>query len=395
MLMDIVSMPDPIGLPLSRQLDVHVGRDLKTWSDYQSVYWPLPDGPSNQYRLGSQITAMLHPLIKVIDISPNDQFIFETVLGRNGSQWRCLYSKCLSRHQCLIGVSLPTIRLLRADADHLANLSHLFFRKTSDGQTPFSDAEMILSQIAPVIFSQDDLWSYIGQLSDIKDFEMPAPYMGLQYKPFYTHAPHVMHALVDGVYLENPYEEIGQRHLHAHVIDDQRFLIPPRRQSYPEHTHINHPDFDDIACNVVKTRPNAFTLSCLISHAWDGISDLWSYQYWSDPYQLILTTPYRNDDALRDMLVSIFHRSVIAYCHMFHISPNVFLSGLDRPYPTESKMNHDDHDHNRLSSVTVSKTLYDEMLVTIHDTIHGNYVSFYTEFTALAMATRSVGWWFH
>lgn len=372
MLIDIIRMPPVFGIPLDRRLTVNVGGEDDGERRASVAYWPrIPFSP-NVFSVGSAITRTPSHLYKAIHISQDDRYVFETVFSVEPFGHPCLYTKIISFLGSTIGISLSAIQQYQLHHSPIMPTSHVIIPQ---------DVTNIIDNIVPPVFGERSLWRFAHRLIDIKAGGHFGSSMGQMFKPIYEHAPFVMDALAHGHFSRSPFAELPGHHPAITLPKDKWFSYEELSYSMIARgidSHLNHPEFDNVALSLIMLGPAKYSVSSSIANAVDGISDLWLTREYDDPYHFVLRGASSNNSWFQSKLSDVFSQCAQIYCELYHINPSVFY-------------NVDVRNSSDQSSVTITKNLHDEVAVTFHDIIHDRYVCFYTSFPAIALATLSAG----
>ena len=385
MLIDLIKMPPVFGLPIDRRITLHSERDVPL-SPFD-IHWPDLPLYKNPLRVGSAVNTSPNNLYKAVHLGMSSNTVFETVFAVEGNpnspqNHICLYTKIVSTEYTQVGISLKAIGGYRSNRAKLIPISQFlaYCNQVSEVQSnivPFFNRNPV-DEIVPPVFGEKLLWSHINHLLNIEKGPITKERLGWCYRPLFDQVPSVLNALIDGYFTQSPLSEIKVHYPFIEIIHDKW----SSHDEFKHMTHIrgfeayfNHPEFDRIALALLQEiRPVKLNVSCLMTHALDGILDLRLTREYNDPYQKLFYTELAHEHLYQERLSEIFFKCATIYCKMCGIDSNIFLSNsYDK------------------SSVTLSKNIYDEITVTFHDLIHSRYISFYTSFPAIALATLSVG----
>lgn len=385
MLVDIIRMPPAFGVPLDRRITICADPQVPQGILEPVVHWPLVPLVHKRLMVGSLVDIQPQNLYKAIHISDDSQWVFETVFAvEDADRVHCLYTKMISSQSVSIAVSVAACREYQSTRNHLMSLSNFVTSWDSSFDGRYEGALTIGNKpsnfVVPPVFGQRSLWGHIHRLLDMQNATSPEPPAELAYKPLYYHAPMLLEALVDGKFYRSPFYEVAGRYPGVEIVRDKWFDY--ENISYQAHHRgyetccINHPEFDSIALALLSMNPAKFTVSALISHAIDWLPALWLTRAYYDPYQSVLYGMGFNDKKYAESLTQILSLAVMTYCRLHGIDYNLFMV-----------------DPEDRSSVTISKNIYDEVVITFHDMKTDRYEAYYSSFPTLALATLSVGWY--
>jgi hypothetical protein len=372
MLMNIIRMPPVFGIPTDRCLNVHMGANNSRLHTNTDAYWPKLPLSQESFSVGARIDKQPSHLYKTIHISQDGQYIFETVFSVEPFGHTCLYTKIISVFETVIGVSLKTIAYYQSTPIQLIPTAYFI--------APPAQAA-ITDNIVPVVLGEPSLWRYANRLVDLKSTKGLDARLGWMYKPLYDHIPGVFDALTHGSYARSPFAEIPGFHPSVNIQLDKWFSHEELAYSVEAmgyQDYLNHRAFDAIVLGIITTGPAKFTITTLISHALDGVSDLWLTKDYKDPYQAVLRGMMQSNTWYVKHLSDIFYQCIQTYCRLYEIYPDVFYKGDARGLTEQS-------------SITITKNIHDEVVITFHDLIHDRYVCFYSSFPVLALTTLAVG----
>lgn len=382
MLIDIIRMPPVLGLPIDRRATVYVGEDVPANPTGPYVHWPTAPFVRRELHIGSLITQSPQNLFKAIHISQDSKWIFETVYAmEEATSGVCLYSKIISAKGSIIGISSSSVSYYRGDRfNKLVPISQ-FVSKENFYNSATQDIAILTKihtaeDIVPPVFSDRDLWNTIDWSVMDDSFQYPKLPSVMVYKPLYDHVPQIFNALIDGVFWKPPHTEILGYHPNIDVAHDKWFNY--EELSYSSMARgmsriVNHPDFDDLVLDMLNLFATKISISSTLHDALHSITPSWTNRNFEDPYHPFFLGMETNA-YYEKRLLTVFYEVTLVYCKIFKIDSEIFA--------TNSYDN---------SSVTVSKNIYDEVSFTVHDIVHDRYISFYSTFPGLALATRSVG----
>lgn len=373
MQVEILAMPPVVGIPIDRRTPMSIDTVLRCVGSDTSYSWGNYNH-THELILGSNITRAPQKVHKVIHVSHDQRWVFETVFAVEENKIVCLYTKMIQDH-IDIAISLNAIREYRMSSKPLIPLADIvaeqYWRKS-----PMLDKHEIHSLVPP-IFTQSSLDRTTMQLVDIAEESFHEKRVGWRYRPIYEHEPSILEALISGCFFRPPIYELRSINPSVRITPDRWFCsdrVKYQTRVSAGYTHNNHPEFDSIALGLITMRPTTVSMTALISHAVDGLLDLGVTRHCTDPYLGILPISPVMMDKAKETLSQLIFRSVMAYCQIYDIDYSLFGST-----PSDR------------SSISIEKNIYDEVAISFHDMINDRYVCFYTSFPGLALATMAVG----
>lgn len=382
MLVDIIRLPNPIGLPIDRRTKLIVPEKNKFPIDYfdrSEFFWPddFSDGINKEnITVGSIIDTSYHELYKSFHISSDDKFVFETIFSIQNGQAICWYIKCISKDSNILGISSKGIGILHKNNSgciyalgNLMDSDNAFVRKT--------DTRIFA---VPPIFGNDSFYNYLSDL--MADCCAVSKYENYNkvYLPIRHYEIGLFYGLVNGNFLTSPTREL--RAYYPFVdIRRHRFSLWDEilfRREVTECTVIcNHELFDDIVVKASIWCPIQFSITCLMSHVVDGIHpELWLNMNYHDPYQKLFFGRDIIIDKYKNHLKHIFQLSLDAYWKIYGVS-----------YTDKNIMS------DNSSTVTIVKNNYEEIAILFEDRGNNRKVCFYTSIPSLMMTTLAMGWY--
>jgi hypothetical protein len=389
MLIDILRMPPVFGVPIDRRLTVYACEYQPHFTSEPSVHWPHMPLYNDVLYTGSCITVPPENIFKAIHISDDNLWVFETVFAQmQDDSYSCLYTKVIGNNSVAIGISLRSIDFYRTNLRNTIPLSQ-FVGRRSEGNTLSTDLVIPhdinpVEYVIPPVFGEKELWGHLQHLLDVRGRGFTESRLGWSYRPIWEHVPSVMEALIEGYFARSPLFEVRYRHPNIDIPHDKWFLYEHQAMlsKVLDHTSfVNHKAFDSIVLDIVELKSTRLNITCLMSYAIEGsvigedYDSLYSMLNHVDDYALFLHG-MRYDKSYRPQkkIEEIFYRCVMVYCQLFSVDYQQFL----------------DRDSDK-SSVTISKNIYDEVTITFHDVVNGDYTCFYSTFPAIALATLSAG----
>jgi hypothetical protein len=334
-------------------------------------------------RLGSKVDGPFDQLYKLHHVSHDGQYIFETVVMPEADWTLCLYTKIISAHGVVIGVSVNAVRQLRDNAGPLLPIENLLSSKSNmffEEGFYFDRPSAMDSYIVPPVFGEESLFQHVMMVQDhIGSFtQAQSVSLGNIYKPILEHVPTVYKALQEGEFLSrSPFYEIGSRHPYIDFVPEKWFLYQEAAHHAKAGTavfHANYDNFDTVALAMMTMSVSSFRVTTSLSAALNGNALVMVSEAMHDPYFGVLhgVPGQQRVQQLQSQLSHVFYQAFQAYCHISR-----------HPFELYTQ----DHE----STITLIKTVGEEVGVLIHDQMTDNHVMFYTSFPALAMATLMVG----
>lgn len=365
----ILRMPPVGGVPLYRETAFSNNTLLRQ----VGVCMTFGDPPGDIV-LGSNIIRTPEQLYKVVHVSHDSQYVFETVFSKEHHGTVCLYTKIIGTTIDTV-ISLPAIDFYKAHPEPLAPLSDIitdrYWRKSS------VTSPQVFRTLTPPIFTKDTLDAYVADTVDVIE-GVTHPWLLLErYKCIYQNEPSVLEALISGTFLKSPFNMVTMNHPQITLKEDKwsfQDLSLYKNRVTGGSIYYNQRDFDPVVMELISLRPASIAFTVLIHHAMDGLLELGVTRRMVDPYMNALGLSTAHFDSIKQSLRHIAVESIILYCRLYGIDPKCF--GATR----EDK-----------SSITIEKTMSDEISISFHDLVHDRYVSFYTCFPLMALGTMGVG----
>lgn len=389
MLVDIQKMPPAFGVPSDRRLHVYTGPQLESHVLSPYVYWPSVPLYHNKLSVGSLINQAPTNLYKAVHTSTDGLWIFESVFSTetdigNKPLWLNLYTKIISNTSSNIAISLRSVEFYQDSKGSLSTLTNLIAPLHRNYENMYTTALAFTSTasdlIVPPLLDEKSLWTMIDRITDIRSRGISPDQFGLVYKPLYDHEPRLFEALMQGNFSRSPFYDLPGYHPSLMIHQDRWFLYEEVRNHSEARgfdVKINHPGFDVLALEMVNLFAGKISLQCLMTHAIDGLKDIWLTKNYHNPYHYYFQHS-SSTHFFSQRLESIFYQSVMTYCRIYSIDSDMFLDGVSLR-------------SSETSSITITKNHYDEVVFTFHDTLNHRYVSFYSSFPTLMLSTLAVG----
>jgi hypothetical protein len=384
MLIDILRMPPIFGIPIDRRLTVYGNVEMPSFTMEPSVQWPSMPLYNDVLHTGSYISAAPRSVYKAIHVADQQPYVFETVFGQmDDGSYNCIYTKVIGVFSVEVAISLRCIDFYQNGIRNLIPLSRFVGTRANGNSINLPIPQDIdpVEYIVPPVFGEQDLFRHLHRILDIRSADAERERLGWLYKPIYDYVPSVMLSLIEGYFYRSPLMEVRGYHPSINLDHDKWFFYEEqaaKAEALGHRSFVNHREFDGIVLDIVRSPLTKINITSLMSHALDGISAVWMTKELRDDYGPFLRGPrtLREEAATspRRGIEDIFYRCAMMYCRIAKIDYRVFTEGSVEK-----------------SSINISKNIYDEVAITVHDTVHGEYVSFYSTFPALALGTLGVG----
>lgn len=396
MLIDIHKMPPTFGIPIDRHLVIYSGNQIEPDFSSPYAYWPSVPLYHNKLHVGCHIRHKPDHLYKAFHVSSENDYIFETVFsvepdGSHKNNCICLYTKIISRTNCTIGISLRAIDHYQDKKVTIYPVTNLIAPPSRDLNQSHRQALLFTptgnDNIVPPVFNEQHLSRYISHITEFSSKGLGPDQLGMIYKPIYDHEPQLFEALIRGRFTKSPFHELTSYHPSVSLDRDKWFIY--EETSYTSSARglevmVNHPAFDLLALEMISLFPGKISLQCLMTHAIDGLKDVWLTKNYYNPYHYLFKSEgfSLTDEEFfhRERLEAIFYQCAITYCQIANVDSRIFTEPHHQNFVEDS-------------SITINKNLYDEISFTFHDIKSDSYVSFYSSFPALMLSTMSVGWY--
>lgn len=369
MLIGILKMPPCRGEAIDRRIVTTVDKTLRSVGAESHNFW-LNSNTPHDLCLGSFIQNPLSQMFKLIHLSHDGEYVFETVVAVDDlvKETVYLYTKIISK-------TVEAVTSLEAIGRYAETRNRKIPLSTIIGDHYWNKVSMWdshdIHSIIPVINDRDALDDEVMHLVSVSEEGGVLPGAQRIYNPLYIYHPGILEGLMLGKTPRSPFQSPfcsvhgfspSRREPMTHKLDGTRW------------PYVSDKRFDGVTSSLITMRPSDLSVTMSIEHALDGHIDLSVTNHMYDEYTTILPMGGDAIREIRDSLGGIFHKCAKIYCQSIDISPRAFSSVR----------------YNK-AFIHLEKNIYDEVRIVIFDERNAIHKRIYTNFTTLALSTLSAG----
>jgi hypothetical protein len=369
MLIDIVKLPPPIGLPIDTRIPLITDEKIPTdllGSNF--LYWPdiVTDQPP--LIVGNKIdTKIPYNLYKSTHISDTDEWVFETVFNVNHNETTVLYTKMISKAKALVGISPSATTKFSDSPTPISSLTNFIGEESWLGNR--SKAEVI---IVPPIFGEDALHHYISNLA--RDYLRGYSHWKFtsQYKPLFDDCISVFSSFYEEKYIRSPFHEVMGYHpsVNCNLILQNRWYMYENLNYYSQARELvfrtNDVYYADWVIKLYNLQFNVLDLECSVGIDNNYINPEITYIDYLDFYKDFFT-----DSSSRIL-------------HIYHLIDEFVRLFIGR----KTTMGRPKH-----LKLHIQKNSLEEISIRVKTDLSDIEICFYYSIPLLMLSTMSVGWY--
>lgn len=323
-------------------------------------------------RLGSVCENIPSNVYKAIYISNDGEWVFEVVYARERGLSRCLYVKTIGSN-VTVGISLESIIHYSHTPQPVKPLGHILndISWMHLGGREASDLQLIVSPIFGKESIDQEVIRLIATDIDLRELTR------LQWEPMYRHEPGILGAMITGAFLKDPQNEVQGICSYFNPLsrkNDSAYTLWYRANAFGGRIYCDQFEFDPLILAILKVPISEFSITVSFTDGLECIINTGVLNHYHDPYSQILP---RSISYAEDTIKSegwIVQEAIWLYSQIFDVDVYDRSSTVDRSY------------------VTISKNIFDEVIIEYRDYHASNHVGIYGNLTSLSLVTQSVGY---
>lgn len=362
--------PNPIAT-IDRRVSVTTERFL--WQIEPSVF-NYHDQNHQDIRLGTACGDLPKHTYKAIYISGDGRWIFEVVYTQERGLERCIYVKMIGE-DITFGIPLDTILHYSQSPGTLVSIGSILNETNwmRDCQLSSHDIQTII----PPVYGREAIDREIIGLLAHGENNATNNAVAETWAPLYYHEPNVLGALMTGSFIKAPHHEIQGVCSFLHPLPrryDDAYNLSYRAKALGGRIYCDQHEFDPIILSLLQFPIPEFSISVSFTDGLEGIVDTGVTKYYHDPYQMLRSGSNQSSELMSKMLGGLIQEVLWAYSQVFDCDLYDNTRRMDKSY------------------LTVSKNMFDEIILEFHDRVENNHVGIYGNMVSLALATQGVGY---